>query len=241
MKEYSEIDTVQPDGKWRFDDCVTQAFQDMLERSIPGYARMREIVFAVGSQFVQPKTEIVDLGCSRGEALEPFIQKFGAYNHYTAVDVSPPMLEACRNRFQGWIDNGRLDVTSMDLRNQYPPVIASLTMAILTIQFTPIEYRQRILYRIFQHTASNGAFIIVEKVLGDTAATDALITNCYYDHKLQQGYSDDQIQRKRLSLEGVLVPLTAHENERMLRAVGFKMVECIWRNLNFCAWVAIHD
>ena len=67
---------------------------------------------------------------------------------------------------------------------------------------------------------------------------DALLVELYYNHKRQQGYTEDQIQRKRLSLEGKLVPVTAAWNEELLRLAGFRYVDCFWRCLNFAGWVA---
>jgi len=237
----SAIDNITPPNHWRFDDCVTAAFQNMLERSIPGYKTMRDACFSVGAKFVQDKTDIVDLGCSRGEALQPFVEKFGAYNRYIAIDVSGPMLDACRERFSGYIRSNGMDVIDLDLRRQYPPARASLTLAVLTIQFTPIEYRQQILRQVYEHTVSGGAFILVEKVIGATAPTDKLLTACYFEHKRSVGYTEEQIQRKRLSLEGVLAPVSTLQNEQMLSAAGFKYIECFWRYLNFCGWVAIRE
>ena len=46
------------------------------------------------------------------------------------------------------------------------------------------------------------------------------------------------VERKRLSLQGVLVPLTAKWNEDALARAGFRSVEPIWRCLNFAAWIA---
>src|SRR4051812_24000735 len=100
----------RPDGKWSFDAPVTACFADMLRRSIPDYDTMRRLVFELGSWFVQDKTDIIDLGCSRGDGLAPFINRFGAGNRYIALDESGPMVEACRDRFKGWINNGLLDV-----------------------------------------------------------------------------------------------------------------------------------
>ena len=47
------------------------------------------------------------------------------------------------------------------------------------------------------------------------------------------------IDRKRLSLEGVLVPLTEQENAALLCDAGFSVVEMFWRHLNFGAWLAV--
>ena len=68
--------------KWEFDEFVTQVFDDMLERSIPQYGVMRDSVLAAAMPFQQSHTDIVDLGCSRGGAIAPFIDKFGAHNRF---------------------------------------------------------------------------------------------------------------------------------------------------------------
>ncbi len=232
-----------PGARWTFDGDVTEAFDDMLSRSIPRYEEMRQLCFDVGAPFVEAatKTAIVDLGCSRGEALAPFIKRFGVYNRYVGIEVSEPMLAAARERYEGLIKTGIVDVRSLDLRTGYPPVTASLTLGVLTIQFTPIEHRQRILRDVYTHTAPGGAFIMVEKVMGSTAEADKLLTDRYLDHKRASGYSADQIERKRLALEGVLVPVTARWNEDLLHASGFRTVECFWRTLNFAGWVAVKD
>ena len=76
-------------------------------------------------------------------------------------------------------------------------------------------------------------------MLGDSADIDNLMTKIYYDFKRSNGYTEDQIQRKRLSLEGVLVPVTAKWNEELLRMAGFRQVDCFYRWQNFAGWMAI--
>ncbi len=232
-----------PGKKWEFDEAVTDAFDDMLARSIPQYEVMRNAVFDIGSRFVEPrpKTAVTALGCSRGADLARFVERFGAFNQYVGVDVSAPMLEAARQRFAGFISSGIVTIRECDLRKEYPPFVSSLTLSVLTLQFTPIEYRQQIVRNVFKHTATGGAFIVVEKVMGHTAEGDGLLTDLYLGLKTEQGYGADEIARKRLALEGVLVPVTAKWNEDLLHGAGFRVVECFWRFLNFSAWVAIKE
>lgn len=89
----NERDHVMPSGPWQFDREVTAAFDDMLQRSIPQYNAMRMITFEVGRRFVQPGTTIIDMGCSRGEALLPFVSNFGAANDYIGLEIINPVIK----------------------------------------------------------------------------------------------------------------------------------------------------
>jgi tRNA (cmo5U34)-methyltransferase len=200
---------------------------------------MRRAVFDLGCEYVRPNTDVVDLGCSRGEALAPFVERFGAHNRFVGVEVSPPMLAAARERFAGYVRAGVVEIRDCDLRRDYPPVRASLTVCVLTLQFTPIEYRQQILRRVWQHTLPGGALVLVEKLIGATADLDGLFVRQYRALKAAHGYSAEQIDRKALALEGVLVPVTDGWNRELLRTAGFAEVDCFWRWLNFAAYVAV--
>lgn len=233
------VDRTMPVGKWTFDGDVTAAFDDMLARSIPQYEVMRDAVFSVGKRFVRHQTDIVDIGCSRGEALDPFVREFGAYNRYVGLDVSEPMLVAAREKFKGYIASRIVDIRGFDLRTGYPHVKSSLTLSVLTLQFIPIEYRQRVVQDVYDSLTIDGAFVVVEKVLGETARLDKIFVDRYYELKAQNGYSQEAIERKRLSLEGVLVPVTASWNRELLRQAGFRSVDTFWAWMNFRGFVAV--
>ncbi len=229
----------QPKDSWEFDDSVTAVFTDMLRRSIPQYEVMRKAVFDVGCKYVQPATSIVDLGCSRGDSLAPFVNKFGSECNYLGLEISQPMLEAARERFRPEIDKGLVNIANHDLREAYPDVEASVTLCVLTLQFTPTGIRQRIIKDIFLHTKPGGVLILVEKVLGATEELTALMTDIYQQLKTGHGYSKEEVERKRLSLEGVLIPIQAKGNEKMILDAGFTQLDCFWRWMNFAGWIAL--
>ena len=235
--------SLQPGQKWAFDAEVTRAFDDMLSRSIPQYDVMRKAVFDVACRHVRPQTSVVDLGCSRGEALAPFVERFGAQSRYVGVEASPPMLEAARERFRGYVSCGVAEVRDHDLRRGFPAVAPapSVVLSVLTLQFVPIEYRQALVRGACRALAPGGCLVLVEKVLGATADLDAAMTDLYWGLKAEHGYSRDEIDRKRFSLEGVLVPVTARWNEELLAAAGFDQIDCFWRWMNFAGWVAVRE
>ena len=227
-------DRTMPTGKWEFNNEVTAVFDDMLQRSIPDYLGMRRTTTELALRFCQNETYVVDLGCSRGAALKPIIEASNKKVNYLGIEVSEPMRAAAVKELVG-----KAEIVDLDLRDVYPNVSASVTLSVLTLQFIPIEYRQRIIQNAFDNTISGGAFLLVEKVLGADAFSDRLLVETYYDRKGENGYSTDQITAKRRSLEGVLVPVTADWNVEMLKQAGFKHVECYWRHLNFAAWIGV--
>ena len=210
-----------PSGRhWEFDTSVAAVFDDMLRRSIPQYEVMRHAVTELAKRYVKPSTDVVDLGCALGEALAPLADSFGAGCRYLGVEVSGPMLEGARSRFKPLLDTGVVQILDLDLRTGFPKASASVILSVLTIQFTPMEHRLRILEDVHSSLLPGGAFILVEKVIGATAPLDRNFVELYYDFKSSSGYTREEIERKRLSLEGVLVPVTAHWNEELLRTVG---------------------
>lgn len=231
-----KTDLVEPSGRWTFDADVTAAFDDMLERSIPQYSLMRDEVHRLAVKNVVRGTDVVDLGCARGEALAPLIEKFGAYNRWHAIDASEPMLEVCRERFKGYTATEVMSVRKLDLRSEYPAVRASVTLAVLTLMFIPVERRPALIRKIFESTIPGGVLIVVEKVIGRYPFAE-LLEERYRELKSENGYSADSIERKRLALEGVLVPLGDVWNEELLRSAGFD-VQPFWRWFNFVGWIA---
>lgn len=234
-------DQTLPEGKWVFDAAVTDAFDDMLERSIPAYNVMRDLTRALARRFVRPGTDVLDLGCSRGQALEPLVHHEPSLGvrQYVGVDVSQPMLAAARSRFAPEVADGRVAILDLDLRRAYPSVDASVTLAVLTLMFVPVEHRQRLVQDIYDHTVPGGAVIVVEKVLGSGARLHDIYDAEYLAFKNGNRYTEEQIARKKASLEGVLVSLTADQNVAMLREAGFRTVDGFYRWLNFAGWVAI--
>ena len=224
-------------NKWQFDEEVTAIFEDMLERSIPDYYNMRELVHKLTKKYARPNTVILDLGCSTGGAIKKAISELPD-NFFIGIEVSEPMRQKAKEIFKG-ID--RVTILNHDLRNGLPKIgeKVSVILSVLTIQFTPIEYRLNIIKDVYKTLSNGGVFIFVEKVLGETAEIDNTLVELYYNLKGENGYTHEKIQKKRKSLEGVLVPVTSSWNIELLRKSGFQNIDCFWRNLNFAGYIAI--
>lgn len=243
----SNIDNVVPGDKWEFDAEVADCFSDMLSRSIPQYDVMRDTSASLATDIIQQNNayrdfNLLDIGCSDGLMIQTLLQKLkGNKGRILGVDISEPMLQKAEERFK--LNNGvssiSVAIQNCDLRYAFPKNNYDVITSILSIQFIPIEYRQTILQNIYDNLVPGGAFIFVEKVLGNTADLNKLFVKEYYDLKKQNGYSEDQIERKRLSLEGVLVPVTSDWNKSLLQQAGFRQIDDFWRWMNFVGYIAI--
>lgn len=239
----SSLGHVPAKPRWEFDATVTAVFDDMLARSIPDYETMRDCCHDAAKTFVRASSLVLDLGCSRGDGIARLlahVKEAGVQNvTFYGLDNSVQMAEACHARFRGDLN---VQVTVSDLRTETlirdAEGVASIVQSILTLQFVPIEHRQRIVGDVYRCLLPGGAFLLVEKVLGQDDPRNRYLVDRYYAMKERNGYSRVEIEAKRLALEGVLVPLKASWNEEMLRDAGFS-VQRIWQCLNFVAWIAV--
>ncbi|GAA1348161.1 hypothetical protein GCM10009595_04700 [Falsarthrobacter nasiphocae] len=101
------IDAVVPGQRWEFDREVTEVFDNMLERSIPNYAVMRQLVTDLSRDFLDDGGVLVDLGASRGNAVAPLLEGVSQADRAVCVEVSPPMIEVLEQRFADEISAGR--------------------------------------------------------------------------------------------------------------------------------------
>ncbi|QDP50174.1 MAG: putative carboxy-S-adenosyl-L-methionine synthase [Prokaryotic dsDNA virus sp.] len=231
-------DNVLPKKKWEFDESVTSVFDNMLERSIPQYLEMRKLVSNLSKQVIEkndlPTNTIIDIGCSKGRALESVHKIFPSFN-YIGVEVSESMYLYCKENYK----QHNIRFYNNDLIDWYPQTKPdnSLTLSILTLCFIPIEYRSYVLKNIYNNLCIDGSLIIVEKCLSNNYDTSEYFDNVYYDLKSKNGYTQEQIKSKRKSLEGVLVPLTTSFNEELFKQVGFKKIDIFWKYLNFTGWI----
>lgn len=228
-------DTLLFKNSWVFDEKVTGVFTDMISRSIPGYQRMRENCFNIGKHFVYPETHIIELGCSNGLSIKPFVEHFDD-NSFYLYDNSEPMVKEAKELFK---DNPAVHVECADAAKIDFIDNTSLVMSIFTLQFIPVEYRDSIVERIYDCLNPGGAFVYAEKVLCNNAQLESLFETEYYAMKEKNGYSIEQIVSKKKSLENRLVPLKLDWHYDILKKAGFKSVDVFWKDLMFTGIVAI--
>ena len=62
---------------FEFNKKVADVFDDMLERSVPFYQEIQRMIVELGKIFVQPSTNVYDLGCSTGTTIITLCREVG--------------------------------------------------------------------------------------------------------------------------------------------------------------------
>lgn len=222
-----------------FDDKVAGVFQDMIQRSVPGYKTIISAIGLLAERFAQPDSNCYDLGCSLGAAtlsMRHQIQQRGC--KIIAVDHSPAMISLCRENIQRDRASLPVEITCEDILN-IPIESASIIVLNFTLQFIPVVVREKFLAKLYQGMIPGGALILSEKLRFDDPCQQALHADLHHAFKRIQGYSDLEISQKRNALETVLIPETLETHKKRLASVGFSSSEVWFQQFNFASLIAL--
>ncbi|HEU4624073.1 MAG TPA: carboxy-S-adenosyl-L-methionine synthase CmoA [Steroidobacteraceae bacterium] len=225
-----------------FDQKVAAVFDDMVSRSVPFYGELQRMLSDLSLQFLPEQDgKVCDLGCSTGTTLDLILSNPGCppTAHAYGIDNAQAMLDQAREKLATHVGAQRVTLIKADLDDelQLPPV--NVVLMNWTLQFVRPIHREGLLKRIHAALRPGGALLMAEKVLVEDSLLNRLYIELYYRYKARQGYTAEEIQRKRESLENVLVPYRVEENVQLLQRCGFSTVDTCFRWFNWAAFVAI--
>ena len=233
-KVYSTRETTA--GDFVFDDTVADVFPDMIQRSVPGYPAIINMIQLLAERYAQPGSTLIDLGCSLGASTLALAD--GARDRgcsVIGVDNAQPMLDRAVSLTASSypeIDWQRADIRDAAIDD------ASIVVLNFTLQFLPTHERLPLLQRILDGLRPAGILILSEKIAGEDTRSDALLTDMHHAFKRANGYSDLEIARKRSALENVLVPETLQTHQQRLCEAGFVRSDLWFQCFNFVSLVA---
>jgi len=225
-----------------FDTKVAQVFDDMVGRSVPYYGEIQRLLSELALQFTPEQGGAVcDLGCSTGTTLDLILSNPNCPKsaHGYGVDNAPAMLEQAKEKLAPHVSAKRVTLITADLDGELELPSVNVVLMNWTLQFVRPIHREALLQRIYASLRPGGALLMAEKVLVEDSLLNRMYIELYYRYKAQQGYTAEEIQRKRESLENVLVPYRVEENIELMKRVGFGAVDTCFRWLNWAAFVAI--
>lgn len=225
-----------------FDSKVAQVFDDMVGRSVPFYAQVQHMLAELTLQFIPAQDgRICDLGCSTGTTIDLILSNPScpASAHAWGVDNAPAMLDQAREKLETHLRAHRVTLVTADLDAELQLPSVNVVLMNWTLQFVRPIHREALLRRIHASLRPGGALLLAEKVLVEDSLLNRMYIELYYRYKAKQGYTAEEIQRKRESLENVLVPYRVDENVELLKRCGFDAVDTCFRWFNWAAFVAV--
>jgi tRNA (cmo5U34)-methyltransferase len=223
---------------FEFNDDVAAVFDDMIVRSVPGYQDMHQTLLQWVYLFYQPGTQLMDVGCSTGTTIE-WLCANTPYKLLTmGIDPSQAMLTKAKHKLRRWQTAHQLQwlcASALDVSYKH----ASVVLLNYILQFLSIHDRQRLLTHIAHEVMPGSLVFVTEKTTFNSPLIQDTVTRMHEAFKKEQGYSQDEISRKKEALDQVLIPLNRQEQESMFRHAGFKTVEPIRQWHNFVSWVLI--
>lgn len=226
-------------GDWTFDERVAEVFPDMIQRSVPGYSNIISMIGMLAERFVQPDSNVYDLGCSLGAAtlsMRHNIKVPGC--EIIAVDNSPAMVERCRRHIDAFradtpVNVIESDILDIELKN------ASMVVLNFTLQFLEPADRQRLLNQVYQGMRPGAALVLSEKFSFEDKDVGELLFNMHHDFKRANGYSELEISQKRSMLENVMLTDSVETHKARLHQAGFQHTEVWFQCFNFGSLIAL--
>ena len=146
-----------------FDENVTSVFADMIQRSVPGYSTLNQVLPIVANQFLKNNSNVYDLGCSLGEASISIAKSKAEHKiKIHAVDNSKAMINQLLQRIKKLnldevIDVIVSDVLKTEINN------ASFVILNYTLQFVDRSQRDMLINKIYSGLNNDGALLLSEK------------------------------------------------------------------------------
>ncbi len=214
-----------------FNEEVAEVFEDMIDRSVPGYKTSLKLITLFSKQYYKANTNCYDIGCSLGASSLSILR--GAKSaKVIAIDNSEAMINACINGHKELISQDKIlfvkeNVCDAKLEN------ASIIVINYVVQFLEIHERDKLIKKAYDALVQGGVLIISEKIHFKNPYEANRLFKLHHQFKLANGYSELEISSKRDSLEGVLLTETQEDHTQRAIRAGFTRVEKVLSNLNF--------
>ena len=156
------------DLPFSFNEEVAEVFEDMIDRSVPGYVSSLRFIQHITNNYFQVNTNCYDLGCSLGAATESLFKATeGKEVKIIAFDNSNAMIDSCKYRYKDQINSGKVqfikqDIADVEIKN------ASIVVINFVLQFLDVIERTSLLERVYEGMISGGRLVLSEKIHFDS-------------------------------------------------------------------------
>ncbi len=223
-----------------FDDKVAGVFDDMINRSVPGYPTIINMIGVLAQRYGQANSNLYDLGCSLGGASFSMASQLDSADNITiqAIDNSPAMIKRMEEKLKAKPEFAAMMNCQCGDILDTPIANASVVILNFTLQFVAKAEREALIEKVYEGMRPGGLLVISEKIVFPDPTLNQLFIELYHAYKERMGYSKLEIAQKRAALENVLVPETLDAHRKRLQDAGFHSFDAWFQCFNFASMVA---
>jgi len=227
------------DSNWKFSGDVVDKFDEHVKKSVPLYLEGHQLTCNLSKFFVKDGSVVYEIGSSTGALLTKLSESNPTKEnaHFIGFDIEKDMVDyANKKLIKTGVNNisfEHADIVTTELEK------SDLIVCYYTMQFISPAVRQQAIDKLYESLNWGGALIMFEKVRAPDARFQDIINTTYLDYKLKQGYSEENIISKMMSLKGVLEPFSTQGNIDMLKRAGFVDIASVQKYLSFEGFLAI--
>ena len=233
-------DNIKADrGNWSFKGVTVKNFDNHVKKSVPLYDEGHDLICDISDFFVNESSMVYEIGCSTGtlsiKLAHHNINKIKA--RFVGIDIENDMVDAANKKKKKYPDINVDFVAADALEVELEP--SDLIVCYYTVQFIRPSVRQKLIDKLYKSLNWGGALLLFEKVRGQDARFQDLMTSLYTDYKIRAGYTPSDIVAKSRSLKGILEPFSTQGNIDMLGRAGFVDINTIQKYICFEGFIAI--
>ena len=222
-----------------FNEEVTEVFEDMIDRSVPGYKTSIRLIEYYAKMYSQDNSNFYDLGCSLGASTKALLDSIQNKNiKVISIDNSEAMIDKCKRSFISYTEDGCLDLKLEDI-NTSEINNASVVVINFVLQFLDVEKRDLLIENIYKGLNCGGVLIVSEKIHYESRRESESMFLLHHKFKAKNGYTKMEISAKRDSLEGILVTEPEQVHRERAKRIGFRVIDKLMSNLNFSTYLFI--
>ena len=196
-------------GVWKFDKKTSKNFDAHVSKSVPLYNEGHKLITDLSDFFISNNSTVYDIGCSTGSLIEKIILNNNKKNFKIyGIDTEKSMIDISKKRLKKYPQCTLRcnDINKVKFRK------SDFIISYYTIQFIHPKLRQLLMNKLYESLNWGGALVVFEKVRSPDARFQDITTQLYNEFKMMNGYSNDEILSKTLSLKGVLEPFSTQGN-----------------------------
>lgn len=225
--------------KARFEGEPASSYGSTMSRWVPDYAYAHQLLLESIAVQAPAVKNIIELGAGSGRVSKMLLEAF-PQAHLTMVDLSPNMLGEAERQLATYQQRCNFIVHDIfDAGLSFPPQSSDCVVSVFAVCHAHGEAVYRALYqRIYDWLKPNGYFVCYDHVLGGTFELTTL-NALGWGRLLTQTFTQPEVEEAIVGTYQEDSPLTLSHHLTLMREVGFKAVDVLYKRDIFAMYVGV--